>query len=43
MGSYHGDSHHGGVGDVDGSVHVTAVLGFGHDVEFSDVEASKLV
>jgi hypothetical protein len=43
VGSYHGDGHHGGVGDVNGAVHVAAVLGLGHDVEFGDVEAYKLV
>lgn len=42
-GSYHGDGHHGGIGDVHGAVHVTAVLGLEHDVELCDIEALELV
>lgn len=42
-GAYHVDGHDGGVGNVNGAVHVAAVDGLDHDVELGDSEAGELV
>ena len=42
-GSYHGDGHHGGVGDVHSAIHIAAIHGLEHDMELCDVEALELI